>query len=589
EEQQVEEMEPRVEEQQVEEMEPRVEEQQVETVEVREARVERVKMEDAFEGSDVRTYTRGDIIEGSVVQVTDKEILVDIGYKSEGIMPRREISPYRDQDPVEDEEIDVLVTYIDEENGTVYISERQAEFEKRMEVLEEAFRNQDPVKGIIKDEVKDAGYHVNLNGIRSFLPGSHLGNDLPSDIESLTGKEIDFKILELNQRDRNIVISHREYLRDLEEKRKDELFESLEDDQVLSGEIRSIVDFGMFVDIGGFEGLIHVSEINWKDLPVPPKDYQEGDQVEVKVLDFDREKERISLSIKRLRPNPWENLAEKYPVGEKFSGTVVDVTDFGAFVELEPDVEGLVHVSEMSWEHTDDPRQVVGPGDPVEVAVLATDEKRHRISLSMRRAQSDPWQDVEEKYPEGAVVDGVVTKLTDFGAFVKLEEGVEGLIHVSELDWGHVEHPADVLSEGDEIEAKILRSDHTRRKISLSLRELKEDPWKDFQDRYFTGSIVRGEITNIKDFGAFLRITDDVEGLIHVSEISEESISTPQEVLTVGDMVKAKIIGINDEKRQVRLSMRYLNVEEPLEEPETGTGGHETIQLREHLKRKGLA
>lgn len=542
------------------------------------------KMEEFFEDSDVRTYSRGDTITGKVVQVTDQAILVDIGYKSEGILRWKELSPFREGEIGEDEEIEVLVTYIDVEEGTVYVSEKQAIYERSISKLEEAYRQGRSVKGTIEEEVRDAGYHVNLGGIKAFLPGSHLGDDLAGNIEELKGMEVEFMILELDRREKNLVVSHREYLRNLEEKRKDEIFGSLERGQVIEGEIKSIVDFGIFVDIGGFEGLVHRSEISWKDIPVPPDSYKVGDKVKVKVLDFSRNKERISLSIRQLRPNPWKGLRNRYPIGEKFSGKVVSVTDFGAFVELEEDIEGLVHISELSWGYPEDPHEVISEGDEVEVVVLDCNEEGKRISLSIRRAQPDPWEDVEKKYPEGSVVQGKVTKLADFGAFVELEEGVEALLHISEMSWEHVERPEQILKEGNEIEAKILKSDGLRHKIRLSLRELKEDPWHKFLENYPVNSIVQGEIIEIKEFGAFMKITDEVEGLIHVSEISDEGISTPYEVLEVGNEVEARIIGINDEKRQVRLSMRNLQATRVVDE-ETG---HETLTMREHLKGKEL-
>ena len=542
------------------------------------------KMEEFVTDSDVQTYTRGDIITGRVVQISEQAILVDIGYKSEGILRPSELSPFRNGEIAEGENLEVLVTYIDEDEGTVYVSERQALYEKSISRLEEAYRKGLPVTGTIEAEVPGAGYHVNLSGIRAFLPGSHLGEDLPGDIEELRSREAEFIILELDRWEKNLVVSHRRYLEKLEEERKDQLFASLEEGQIREGVIKSIVDFGIFVDIGGFEGLVHRSEISWKEIPVPPHSYKVGQKIEVKVLGFDREKGRISLSIKRLRPNPWEGLAERYPVGTKVKGKVVSVTDFGAFVELEPDVEGLVHISELSWGYPEDPRQVVTEGDEVEVVVLGCDEAAHRISLSLKRAQPDPWELVEQKYPQGAIVKGRVTKLADFGAFVELEEGVEALLHISEMSWDRISRPDELLKEGDEIEAKVLKSDGARHKIRLSLRELQEDPWHKFLEEYSLNTIVHGKITEIKDFGAFMEITPDVEGLIHVSEISDERISTPHEVLQVGDEVEARIIGINEEKRQVRLSMRNLEPVELFEEE----SGHETLTMREHLQGKGL-
>ncbi len=565
----------------------------------------KIRMEDAFSESDVKLYSRGDTITGTVVQVNDDEVLVDIGYKSEGILPVKELSPFREEEIDEGEEIDVLVTYIDEEKGTVYASEKQAEYEKRMEVLEESQKDEATIEGEIVSEVKNAGYHVNLDGIRAFLPGSHLGKDLPSAIEELKGERVKFKILELSRRDKNLVVSHKAYLKEQEIERRRALFESLEEGQVIEGIVRSIVDFGLFIDIGGFEGLCHRSEIAWKDLPVPPPEYGVGDTVEVKIIGINNDEGKVSLSIKQLRPDPWDGVEERYPVGSAVSGTVVSVTDFGAFVALEEDVEGLVHVSELSWGFPDKPSEIVSEGDELDIVILGCDEKKHRISLSLRRTQNDPWQDVDAKYPSGQQVMGTVTKITDFGAFVKLEDGIEGLVHVSELDWGHVDHPGDMLEAGEEVAVKVLSVDRDKRRISLSVRELKSDPWRKFLEKYSIDQLIEGEITEIKDFGAFLKITDDVDGLIHVSEISEESVATPSDVLSVGEKVETRIIGINEEKKQVRLSMRsvheppgtsqqreFSGKQEQAEQAGDSTvekdTGHESLSMRDLLGSEGL-
>lgn len=521
------------------------------------------RMEEFLEEKDVQVYNRGDVLTGHIVQATDQIILVDIGYKSEAQMRPHELAPFREDGVETGDEVEVIITYIDEEEGTIFVSERQAIYEKRIGELEQKYRNGEAVRGVVEGVVKNAGYHVNLNGIRAFLPGSHLGNDLPSDIEQLRSQEIDLKILELNRRDKNLVVSHKEFLKEQERARLEELFEEINVGDIVEGEIKSIVDFGLFVDIGGFEGLVHRTEISWKDLPAPPSTYDVGDTVNVKILDVDKERRRISLSIKQTRPDPWENIKERYPTGETFEGEVVALTDFGAFVRLEDDVEGLVHVSELSWGFPENPSEVVQEGDQVEVVVLDVDEENRRISLSMRQAQPDPWADIEEKYPEGAIVTGTVTKLLDFGAFVQLEEGVEALLHISEMSWERINHPNEVVGEGDELELKVIKSDGERRKIRLSLREMQEDPWHTFVENYPVGTVIDGEITELKDFGAFCKITDEVEGLIHVSEIAEEHVDQPSDVLEKGQSVVARIIGVNEEKRQVRLSLR--NVNEPHE------------------------
>lgn len=552
-------------------------------------------MEEFFEEKDVQLYNRGDVLKGRVIQVNDQMILVDIGYKSEAQLRPHELAPFREGTVEPGDEMEVIITYIDEEEGTIYVSERQAVYEKWIGELEEHYRRGEPVTGVVEGVVKDAGYHVNLRGIRAFLPGSHLGGDLPSDIKELRGQEIELRILELNRRDKNLVVSHKEYLKDLERRRLEELFSRLNVGDVVEGEIKSIVDFGLFVDIGGFEGLVHRTEISWKDLPAPPNTYEVGDRVNVKILDVNRERQRVSLSIKQTRPDPWEGISRRYPVGQKFTGEVVAITDFGAFVRMEEDVEGLVHVSELSWGFPEDPREIVQEGDEVMVVVLDVDEENRRISLSMRRAQPDPWADIEEKYPEGSVVTGKVTKLLDFGAFVELEEGVEALLHISEMSWERVNHPSEAVEEGDEITVKVIKSDASRRKIRLSLKEMQEDPWHTFVEEFPVGTVVSGVITELKDFGAFCKITDEVEGLIHVSEISDAHVNTPSDVLSSGEEVEARIIGINEEKRQVRLSLRH--VEQRAEPSRTGeaegaetaeSSGHEALTMREHLKRKGL-
>ena len=522
-------------------------------------------MEEFLEEKDVQVYNRGDVLTGHVVQANEQIILVDIGYKSEAQMRPHELAPFRKDGVETGDEVEVIITYIDEEEGTIFVSERQAVYEKRIGELEQKYRNGEAVQGVVEGVVKNAGYHVNLNGIRAFLPGSHLGNDLPSDIEQLRGQEIDLKILELNRRDKNLVVSHKAYIQEQERARLEELFEEINVGDIVEGEIKSIVDFGLFVDIGGFEGLVHRTEISWKDLPAPPSSYEVGDTVEVKILDVDKERRRISLSIKQTRPDPWENIKERYPAGERFEGEVVALTDFGAFVRLEDDVEGLVHVSELSWGFPENPSEVVQDGDEVEVIVLDVDEENRRISLSMRQAQPDPWANIEEKYPEGAIVTGTVTKLLDFGAFVQLEEGVEALLHISEMSWERINHPNEVVQEGDEVEVKVIKSDGARRKIRLSLREMQEDPWHTFVEAYPVGTVIDGEITELKDFGAFCRITDEVEGLIHVSEIAEEHVEKPSDVLEKGQSVEARIIGINEEKRQVRLSLRNVHEQHEVE------------------------
>jgi len=551
---------------------------------------ERIRMEEALGENDIRLFSRGDTVQGRVVQVAGNEILVDIGYKSEAVLPKEELTPgHEDVQP--GQVLEVLITYIDEENGTVYISERQAFFAKKFAELEQAYRTGSPVRGTVVAEVPNAGFQVDLGGIRAFLPASHLGKGISTKFERLRGKALDLKIIEFSRRTRNIVVSRKEWQKDQEERAKDALFASLTPGKVIEGTVKSVVDFGIFVDVGGHDGLVHRTEICWKDIPAPPGKFRPGQKIKVMVLEADRKEERISLSLKRLRPNPWEGIAQRYPVGAKVKGKVVSLTDFGAFVELEEDVEGLIHISELSWTPVKHPKEVVQPGQEVEVVVLAVNEAEHRISLSLRKALPDPWEDVEHRYPKGALVEGTVTNVTDFGAFVELEPGIEGLVHVSELSWERISHPKDVVQPGQKMRAMVLRVDPQNRRISLSLKALQQDPWEEFLEQYSVGSVVSGPVTQIKEFGAFVRITPAVEGLIHVSEISNERIGHPQEVLRLGQEVTAKIIGINEAKRQVRLSIKKL--EEDMAQADTEKfistqPVRETITLRERLRELGM-
>lgn len=550
-----------------------------------------IRMEEALGENDIRLFSRGDTVQGRVVHVADNEVLVDIGYKSEAVLPKEELAPGHEKVGPGDL-LEVLITYIDEENGTVYISERQAFFAKKFAELEQAYRAGAPVRGTIVAEVPGAGYQVDLGGIKAFMPASHLGKGLSPKFERLRGRTLEFKIIEFSRRTRNIVVSRKEWLHDKEERAKDALFASLTPGKVVEGVVKSVVDFGVFVDVGGHDGLVHRTEICWKDIPAPPPGkFRPGQRIKVMVLEADRKEERISLSIKRLRPNPWEGIAQRYPVGAKVKGKVVSVTDFGAFVELEEDVEGLVHISELSWTPVKHPKEVVQPGQEVEVVVLAVNEAERRISLSLRKALPDPWEDVEHRYPKGALVEGVVTNVTDFGAFVQLEPGIEGLVHVSELSWERVAHPKDVVQPGQKVRAMVLKVDAQNRRISLSLKALQQDPWEEFLEQYSVGSVVSGPVTQIKEFGAFVRLTPAVEGLIHVSEISHERIGHPQEVLRLGQEVTAKIIGINEAKRQVRLSIKKLQEDLAQAETEKYLATHpvrETITLRERLRELGM-
>lgn len=498
----------------------------------------------------------GSILRGKIIGIDENNVLVDVGYKSEGIIPLREFP-----DPSEikvGQEIDVLLELAEDQDGMVVLSKRKADRIKNWEKIVEAYEKGETVKGRIRGRVK-GGFSVDI-GMEAFLPASQVTLRPEGNLDQYIGEEFEFKIIKLNRRRKNVVVSRRALLEEERDELRSRTLAELEAGQIRKGKVKNITDFGAFVDIGGIDGLLHITDMAWGRIGHPSEVVKVGSEIEVKVLAFDPETQKISLGLKQLTPNPWDGVEERYPVGSKQTGRVVNITDYGAFVELEQGVEGLIHISEMSWtRRIGHPSEVLSVGDTVEVVVLNIDRVAEKISLGMKQVEPNPWALVQEKYPVGSRVRGIVRNLTDYGAFVEIEEGIDGLVHISDMSWSSkITRPSDVVKKGDEIEAVVLSIDPDNKRISLGLKQLTPDPWTLVPGKYTVGQIVEGTVTKVVSFGAFVEIEEGVEGLVHVSQLSREHVADPSDVIREGQRVTAKIIKLDPEKRKIGLSIREV-------------------------------
>jgi len=515
---------------------------------------------------DFAELEEGGLIKGKVVRIGPEVVLVDVNFKSEGQIPVEEFQDSEGNLTVaEGDEVDVFVVHKDDQEGVIALSHRRAKRMRVLDELEEFQRNEENVPGRIVKRIK-GGYTVEVKGIEAFLPGSHVDLRPVPDMDALVGQDFEFRILKINRKRTNVIVSRRVILEEEREKKRQELMETLEEDQVVQGKVKNITDYGVFIDLGGLDGLLHITDMSWRRIKHPKEMVQMGDNLELKVLSFDRESQKVSLGLKQLVPNPWENIHEKYPEGQKVTGRVTNIMDYGAFVELEPGVEGLVHISEMSWTRKlKHPSQMVKNGDDVDVIVLGVDAEKKRISLGMKQVRPNPWDIVEEKYPEGTVLEAPIKNITDFGLFIGIEDGIDGLIHVSDLSWTKkVHHPEEVYQVGDMVRAKVLTVDRENEKFTLGVKQLHEDPWSRIPERYPEGTVVTGKVTNITDFGLFVEVEEGIEGLVHQSEITrEKGEKNPTEEYEVGQEVTAKVIRVSAEERKLGLSVKqHLEDEE---------------------------
>jgi small subunit ribosomal protein S1 len=513
---------------------------------------------DMYEQS-FKEIDEGEIVTGRVVKVSESDILIDVGFKSEGVVS---LAEFGDNPTVRvGDEIEVFLEKMENQDGLVVLSKQRADFLRVWGTIKDAYDQQKVVEGKLARRIQ-GGAVVDLFGVEAFLPGSQVGIRHIQDLNDLIGQTVRVKVIKLNKRRRNVVVSRRMVLEEERQIQKTALLEQLEKGQIREGLVKNITDFGAFIDLGGIDGLLHITDMAWGRVSHPSELLAIGDTARVQVLDFDKERERISLGMKQLTPYPWEDIDKKYPVGTKVRGKVVSITDYGAFVELEKGVEGLVHKSEMSWtKHVKHPSKVVAIGDMIEALVLKTDKENEKISLGLKQVEPDPWETLEERYPEGSRVTGKVRNLTNFGAFVEIEEGIEGLVHISDMSWTkRIRHPSEILRKGDKVEVAVLSIDKENRKISLGLKQIQENPWDKLVEKYTIGSVTKGKITKVQDRGVVVDLEDDVEGFVPISHLSKESVKKPSDMYKPGDEIPLKVIRIDPDARKILLSVKeYLS------------------------------
>lgn len=536
----------------------------------REQQESAVTMQEMYDQT-FKDILEGEIVRGKVLDIGADSVVIDIGYKSEGSLPVKEFLNPQGQLTVRvGDVVEVYLESKEDNEGLIVLSREKAEKIKVWEQISKVYEKGGVVDGTIIGKTK-GGLIVDI-GVRAFLPGSQVDLRPVRDLDRVIGKTFPMKIIKLNQRRGNIVLSRRELLEEERKGLKEKTLATLEEGKVLKGKIKNITEYGAFIDLGGLDGLLHITDMSWGRIGHPSELFAVGDEVEVTVLKFDRQTERVSLGYKQRLLDPWKSVAEKFPPGTKTRGKVVSITDYGAFVELEPGAEGLVHISEMSWtQRVKHPSKVVTVGDVVEVVVLEIDQVARRISLGMKQVEPNPWDALEQRYPVGTRVEGTVRNLVDFGAFVELEEGIDGLIHISDMSWTkRVKHPSEILKKGDHVEAVVLHVDRAARRISLGLKQTQPDPWKTLvPERYRVGMDVTGKVVRITDFGAFVELPDGIEGLLHVSELSEGRVNKPEDVVKVGEELTLKIIKLDTDERKLGLSLRAY------QEAEREGGGEE--------------
>lgn len=502
-----------------------------------------------------------EIVKGRVIQIFGDEVIVDIGYKAEGVIPISEFErPGFPLDVKVGDEIEVLVEKKDTPEGLIVVSKKKADTIRRWERITESYEKGIPIDVYCLRRVK-GGLEVDIDGVRAFLPASQIDVRIPRDLESYIGQKLKVVVIRLNKKRSNVVVSRKALMEKELERRRQDLFATLKEGEVRRGVVKSIVSFGAFVDIGGIEGLLHITNMSWARVNHPSEILSVGDEIDVVIKSFDPETQRISLSMKEMLPDPWENIEEKYPVDAIVKGKVVNITDYGAFLELEPGVEGLIHVSEMTWSRRmKHPSKYVSIGQEVEAKVLRIDKDNRKIGLSLKRIKPDPWETVKEKYPVGSKVEGIVRNLVDYGAFVELEEGIDGLLHISEMSWTKkISHPREVLKKGARIEAKVKEVDEENRRISLTIKDFLPNPWDTVEERYPVGTTVTGKVTSVANFGVFVELEEGIEGLIHVSQLQSGSAGYPISKISPGMEITAKVISVSKEERRIRLSVRkYL-------------------------------
>lgn len=507
-------------------------------------------------------FGEGEIVTGTIIALDKEHVLVDIGYKSEGRIAINEFKDEHNNINVNlGDSVEVMVGRWDDEEERVILSKEKAEQVKVWEDIKKAYDQDETIGGEILNRVK-GGFTVDI-GVQAFLPGSQADLRPIRNLDEMVGKRFDFKILKYNRKRSNVVLSRRILLEKVLEEKRVATLSSIQEGKVLDGIVKNITEYGVFVDLGGLDGLLHITDISWGRVKHPAELFSVGDKITVKILNLDLERERVSLGIKQLVEDPWLGAAEKYPVGARVNGKVVSLTDYGAFVEIEEGVEGLIHVSEMSWTRkVRHPSKVVSVAELVEAVVLDIKPETRRISLGMKQVVPNPWDVISEKYPVGTTIEGKIKNITDFGLFIGIDEGIDGLIHISDISWTkRIKHPSELFKKGDMVQAIVLDIEKENERFSLGIKQLQEDPWKSIGERYEVGKEITGTVTNLTDFGVFIELEEGIEGLVHVSEVSKEKIKTPVGKFNVGDVITAKVMHINSEERRIGLSIKRLEMD----------------------------
>ncbi len=509
--------------------------------------------------SKFREFREGSIVKGTILEIRPQVVLVDIGYKSEGAIPSNE---FEDEEIEVGDEIEVLLEKLENDEGMVVLSKEKAAHKQNWEKIVKVFLEGGLVRGKVKSVVK-GGLTVNV-GVEAFLPGSQVDIIPPKDLNEYVGNVYEFKIVKVNDERKNIVLSRREVIEAERSELRQRFLQTVKVGDKVVGAIKNITDFGAFVDLQGMDGLLHITDMSWGRINHPSELLHIGQSVEVIILDVDREKERVSLGLKQMSDNPWEDIERKYPIGQQVKGKVTKLLPYGAFVEIERGVEGLVHVSELSWvKRITRPSDVLEIGQEIEAVVLGISIEEQKISLGVRQLDSNPWDEIELRYPVGATIKGPVRNLTAYGAFVELEEGIDGMIHVSDMSWTRkINHPSEVLKKSDEVEAVVLAIDKANQRVSLGIKQTEDDPWSLIDSRFKVGDLVKGTVAKIASFGAFVSLDGDIDGLIHISQLSEDHVEKVKDIIKVGDVIEARVIKVDKVERRIGLSIKAVNYSE---------------------------
>jgi len=518
--------------------------------------------------------SEGEVVKGRVVKITEQNVIIDVGFKSEGIVA---IAEFKDGDQITinpGDEVDVYVKQLENSEGYVELSRADAVRMQSWDQIEVAYKQGTNIIGRVTDRIK-GGLRIDIGGIQAFLPGSQVDIRPVRNLDSFRNKEIEVRVLKVNKKRGNIVLSRKVVLEEIVNGKKNDTLRNLEEGIIVEGQVKNITEYGAFIDLGGLDGLLHITDMSWGRIQNPNELFKVGENIQVKILKFDRDKERVSLGYKQLIPDPWATTIERFPIGSRVKGKVVSITDYGAFIEIEPGIEGLVHVSEMTWsKRVKHPSKLLSVGQEVEAQVLEVDSNNRRISLGIKQIEPNPWETLQERYGIGTRVRGRVRNLTDFGAFIEIEDGIDGLVHVSDISWTkRIKHPSEALKKNQEVEAVITAIDVENRRLSLSIKDLEPNAWDKFFDTHRLGDVVGGKVTRFANFGAFVELEDGIEGLCHVSELSEGHVDKPEDAVKQGQALQFKILKMDREARKIGLSARAVGKDEPIIETRNYSSG----------------